>query len=239
MDTTVFIPERDTITELPPEVPWDSFFPWFAQNWAQGEHVTIIGPTGEGKTLLSTELVRIPKYVVAFGAKGRDTTLEKLEKERDYFRLRRWSADVSDKVVLWPEIKGAEFAKEQHRVFASAIDSIYRSGGWTVLIDEVSYFSEFLKLDNSMKFLLNQGRSSGLSVVGATQRPAFIPLAFYGMASHIFVFRDMDRHTAERVSEITGQDRRAVIQQMDSLEKHQFLYIHKHSRIKIRSKVEV
>lgn len=224
---------------MPPVVPWDSFYEWFARNWHQGEHVTIIGPTGEGKTLLSTELIRIPRFVVAFGTKGRDTTLERLIRDDGYYRLRTWTPDVSDHVVLWPPIKGAGQAREQQRIFQSAIDGIYRSGGWTVLLDEVSYMSDFLKLDTHLKFLLNQSRSSGISVVGATQRPAFIPLAFYDQASHYFVFKDEDSRNTDRLAEISGFHRRDAAAMIRGLEHHQFLYRHKHTGTIVRSKVEV
>jgi hypothetical protein len=59
-----------------------------------------------------------------------------------------------------------------------------------------------------LKFLLQQGRSAGISVVAMTQRPAFIPLAFYDQATHLFVWRDNDLRNRQRIGELAGNARR-------------------------------
>ena len=58
---------------LPPFVRFDRFMAdW---RWKQGEHVTTIGPTGSGKTVLNRELLRRRDFVVVLGVKNRDKEL--------------------------------------------------------------------------------------------------------------------------------------------------------------------
>lgn len=221
-------------------VPWEVFRRRFGMRWSQGEHVVIIGPTGQGKTELATRLLPIRSHVVVFGAKGRDTTLDQLL-TAGYERAGSWNGlqDVYDRIVLWPQIKGAEHWREQREVFADAMAAIYRSGGWCTVFDEVVYMARFLRLERELEFLLQQGRSAGISVMAMTQRPAFIPLAFYDQSSHVFVFKDPDTRNIQREAEFTGTDRRFFHGLVHSLKKHEFVYYNKDTGYMARSKVEV
>lgn len=230
-------PRRAAAVEVP-FVPWKQFREEFARQWVQGEHVTIIGPTGEGKTELAIRLLTLRRWVVVFGVKGRDKTLDQLIRA-GYLRLKEWCGDLADYVVLWPAIRGAEHWKEQRAVFAEAMGAIYRAGGWCVVFDEVTYMARFLRMERELEFLLQQGRSSGISVVAMTQRPAFIPLAFYDQQSHVIFFKDPDMRNIERIAEFTGQDRRQTRKLILSLRKHEFVYYNKSTGRTIRSMVEV
>src|SRR5437660_38183 len=60
------------------QVPWREFFTWFRRTWRQGEHVSLIGPTGSGKTTLGIHLIALRPYVTAFAVKPQDDTMHKL-----------------------------------------------------------------------------------------------------------------------------------------------------------------
>ena len=57
-------------------MPWEAeFLPYMKTHWKQGEHVCLVAPTGEGKTVFVTQLLgRLRRFVLIFDAKGDDTT---------------------------------------------------------------------------------------------------------------------------------------------------------------------
>lgn len=224
-----------------PIVEWRVFWHWFLGQWEQGEHVTMVGPTGWGKTTLAIEILQLRYYLVTFAVKGKDKTMERMIQELDLERQREWMPQTANRICLWPPINGAEanFRAEQRRVFLRAMNSIYRQGAWCTYFDEVVYLAETLRLEDELKFFLNQGRSSGISVVAATQRPAFIPLAFYDMATHLFLWKFNDHRNANRVAELTGTAYATVKREVMSLPKYEFIYINKDTGLRVRSTVEV
>ena len=222
-----------------PVVSWREFLRYFRGQWNQGEHVTMIGTTGSGKTTLLNQIIGLRHYVVIFGVKGRDDSMDKFIRQ-GFTRIQNWEMnEVSDYLVLWPKIRGYQHTDNQREVFRAAMDGIYRQGGWCCVFDEVSYLSDTLNMDRQLKFLLQQGRSSGISVVAMTQRPAFIPLAFYDQASHLFFWRDNDRRNLQRFGELAGNARHVVQHEVATLERREVLYLHKDSGYRVRTTVEV
>jgi type IV secretory pathway VirB4 component len=59
-------------------MPWETdFLPYMKTHWKQGEHVCLVAPTGEGKTVFETQLIgRLRRFVLIFDAKGDDATLD-------------------------------------------------------------------------------------------------------------------------------------------------------------------
>lgn len=205
-----------------PSVSWSDFKRQF--QWQQGEHVTLIGHTGSGKTETLIRLLPYRKYVAVFGTKGRDKTMDQLTRA-GYLRLKQWTGDLSNHVVLWPEISGIgpESRKYLRRVFLEAMNSIYNAGGWCLAIDEISFFSDMLGLEGELRFMLQQGRSSGISIIGGTQRPYYIPLSFYSQATHLFFWHESDRRNLERIGEISGHvDNRRIVREVQKLKGPKF-----------------
>lgn len=229
-------PDQD-ITPTP-FLPWADFLD-HAFDWEQGEHITCIGTTGSGKTTLMRQLLPRRRYVVVFGVKKRDETMDKYLKD-GYLRIKHWGHnEIADHLILWPDIRGANHTDKQRDVFTEAMDSIYRQGGWCVVSDETSYLSETLGMDKWIKFLLQQARSGGVSFVNMTQRPAFIPLACYDQATHLFVWRDNDRRNIQRFGELAGNARFVVEREVAELRRREVLYLHKDSGYRVRTIVEV
>jgi SpoVK/Ycf46/Vps4 family AAA+-type ATPase len=200
--------------------------------------MTMIGPTGCGKTTLATQVIGCRRYVVAFGVKARDDTMDILI-DAGYRRIQKWNGGVDNYIVLWPEIRTVESGDSQRRIFKEAIDAIFRQGGWTVFFDEVSYLSDFLKMDTALKMLLNQGRSSGITVVAGTQRPAWIPLAFYENATHLFIWRMNDQRNIRRVSEMFGNAGPIIAREIANLERREVLYLNTVDGTRMKTKVRL
>src|SRR5215831_13430605 len=64
-----------------PFVSWDILEPKLKREWKPGDHVTLIGPTGSGKTHMGLALAKICKYSLIIATKRRDPLLESLSKK--------------------------------------------------------------------------------------------------------------------------------------------------------------
>ena len=204
--------------------PWDEFLASF--KWKQGEHVTLLGPTGQGKTTLALEILPRRRYCIVFGTKAKDATLDRLIREQGYVKSEEWPPPPwAEKVILWPNMKDVHYRIEQQKVFYEALRDIYTSGGWAVYLDELRYVCDTLKLAPYVEVLWQQGRSLGISVIGGNQRPRFVPLNAYDQATHLFVWNFNDKENAKRLSEIVGVDEKEVTSIIRGLPKYDVLYI--------------
>jgi hypothetical protein len=113
----------------------------------------------------------------------------------------------------------------QREAIRSCLQDIYRSGGWAVFADEMTYIVNFLGLGPYCELLWQQGRSLNVSLVAATQRPKKIPLAAYDQATHLFLFRDSDDVNLKRFGEISGVNNREVRDAVPRLARHDVLYV--------------
>lgn len=186
----------------PARVSWADFLAQL--DWRQGEHVTLVGPTGTGKTTLALALLPRRRYTVAFGTKPRDDTLQQLV-SAGWHRIEQWPPYPDDRrVVLWPKFRTLGDVAKQRAAFAEALGAIFTAGSWCVFADETRYLVDPLRLTNSLRLLWLQGRSLGISLVCATQRPAWVPREAYDQATHLFFWRDNDRENLRRLRDIGG-----------------------------------
>jgi energy-coupling factor transporter ATP-binding protein EcfA2 len=208
-------------------VTWDEFVDSF--QWKQGEHVGMIGPTGSGKTTLALSLLPIRKYVCVFATKPRDTTLDSLVKDSGYKKIARWRTDLSPqnypRRILWPNARSLYAAGKQKRIFREGFELIYDQGNWCVYLDELWMMANFLQLGFEVKVYLQQARSLGISLVCATQRPAWVPLELYDQSSHLFFWRDNDERNLSRLSGISWLNADHVRATIANLDVHEVLYI--------------
>src|SRR5262245_63089463 len=60
-----------------PRVEWERWWHWFKGEWKQDEHISIIGPTGTGKSALAAKLLTIRSYTIWVITKPADDKLER------------------------------------------------------------------------------------------------------------------------------------------------------------------
>jgi DNA helicase HerA-like ATPase len=227
---------------LPPFVRFDRFIAdW---DWRQGEHVTTIGPTGSGKTVLNRHLLRRRDFVIVLGVKKKDRELYGAYEREGYELVRRFdpepppdAAQVRLLFVPQTDKHGTEGRQARARRFRQALNDIYDVGGWTVYADDVQYMADQLRLAPELEELWILGRSEGVSLVASSQEPVDIPLNAYGMATHLFLFRNDDLVRSRRMAELTGVNREVAQHTLLQLPDHEFLYINKRERVMLRSKV--
>lgn len=223
---------------------WDRF------NWNQGQHITLIGTTGCGKTTLELDLIPERDCVMFLGTKEEDETQADLGPLG--FRIARdlkdISLDLSSKWVVQPPSKKQESVKERkirhHEFYAEALQYCFRQTSWAVVIDEGRYICDYLQLKDEVQLLYLQGRSQYNSVVMGTQRPSWVPLEAFDAATHLFFWKDNDLRNIGRVSELAGLDRRSVqraVPKLESTEEEggQFLYYNTRTDAMMISKVEL
>jgi energy-coupling factor transporter ATP-binding protein EcfA2 len=224
---TVSIPER---------VNWNSFLE--LMDWKQGEHVTLLGHTGSGKTTLARSILSKRNHRLIFATKPRDESLD-LFKREGYKVSRVWPVDprIWSKVVFWPKIERPEDLITQQQEIGRCLGSVYRTGGWCLYFDEVRYITDTLGLRRPLELIWLQGRSLKLSVVAGTQRPAWIPLEAYSQATHLFIWRDRDETNLKRLQGIGSIDHRVLKGIVRELPLHDVLYVHTRSGQIIRTRV--
>jgi hypothetical protein len=225
--------------------PWSEFLSADFQ-WEQGEHVTLVGTTGQGKTTLETELVQLRNHCMFLGTKTDDDTQEELGPLG--FRIARnvkdISTEVSPKWVINPgglkkNEEVPEMKARQRPIYRQAIATAYHQGSWCLIIDEGRYICDYLGLKDEVTLAYLQGRSHNLSVVMGTQRPRFVPLESFDQATHLFFWKDNDLGNIDRISELAGLRRVQVKHIVPRLEQHQFLYVNSRTDLMVVSRVEI
>lgn len=220
-----------------PRVEW-SLFLREELRWLPGEHFALIGPTGQGKTTMELNLLPLHPYVTVFATKPRDETMDHLL-HSGYVKFERWhSVDPKQfpRRVLWPNAKSIDSTDTQSAVFHHAFGAIYREGGWTVALDELWYINNILKLGMDVKQYLLQARSLGISLLAATQRPAWIPLEVYDQSTHLMFWRDNDETNLNRISGIGWRSANLIRELVSGLERFQVLYINTRTGRMVRTR---
>lgn len=203
-----------------------------AMDWQQGEHVTIVGPTGSGKTEVIDRLLEVCTYWVFFGTKNNDPTQTAL-REHHAARVVRDPREIvpqaTTKYILRPgrpeNASVAQIKNHQRAVFRRALMTLYGQGNWTIIPDELRYLAEFLGLKDELTLQWLQGRSEGVSLICGTQRPKFVPLEAYSQATHLFFFRDVDMNNVARIAEIVSVHRTTILKTVPNLPVHDVLYV--------------
>lgn len=212
-------------------------------NFEQGEHVTVIGPTGTGKTTVLRAMSRVRERqggaLLLLGTKRIDSTLDRWARSASLTTIRDWPApwwrlnhaktpegvDWRHRLILRPPIRSADDLPIMSEVMGRALASVYADGGWTVCADELLIFCSMLGLSKPLELLWTQGRSAGVTVLGGMQRPVDVSRYSYTQASHLFFFATADRQDVQRMGGIGGLDMREVERVVTGLSGHDMLYL--------------
>lgn len=185
--------------------------------WEQGQHVCIVGQTGQGKTYLENELLQYRQYVLFLRSKSDKTQL-------DGFRVTKKTKDInlrqSTKWELYPTYE------EQYIEFKRALGMVWRTESWCVALDETFYLYDNLRLKSDIEKLLTQGRSLDISVVCGIQRPSRVSRFVLSEPYHYFFFQ-MEGRDAKLVGEVTTP---RIVPVVEQLRKHEFAYYDKGTR---------
>lgn len=243
--------ERDSarVAADVPFVPWREFLPEFMAAWPENskgkaEHVTIVGPTGQGKSVLCTSLLvergRVRgSSIVALVTKPRDRTMTALGKQPGWNIIRRWPPGYGqERVLFWPRFGDVRTVTARHaEVFRSVLEDIFHERNRIVYLDEAYYLSDDLGLKDLLTKFWQMGRSQNLILVAGTQRPVAVPRPMFSECSWFIAFRTADRDELRRVSEIGGVDNAHLREVMKGLQPHEFVVVQTRTGNMVRSKV--
>lgn len=223
---------------------------FMAEAWEYnpGEHVTIIGPTGRGKTTLGLELLKhsATKEMKAFVlvSKPRDDTMLKYAEKRV----------LLDTIVKVPGFKvienyppGQELMRKYRgyllkpyqsltdfdgddarmtREFRQCMRDCYASPKPRIVFaDEVAELQNNLGLKKECIRYWQRGRSARAALWACAQRSAFNAQDMYNAAEHLFLFNDPDKRNRERFAQIGGVNPDLVEEITNTLDRFQVLYI--------------
>jgi hypothetical protein len=231
-----------------PELAWSEFSPKFQSAWepndkGRAQHVTVVGPNGQGKStlckVLLLERVRLrDSSVVAIGTKPKDETLSSF----GWPIIREWPPGYGQyQVIYWPKYGDPRTVdRRQREAFIPVLAEIFTDGNRIVYLDEVARLSEDLNLDKQLRKFWQDGRANNVIVVAGTQRPVNVPRPMWSECSWFFAFRTRDRDELRRVSEIGGgTDTSAVADAIQALGPNEFICVQTRTGEMVRSKVEL
>lgn len=210
--------------------------------------------TGAGKTTLLRNLINTGRdFVVVFGTKARDDSLYKPLMSEGFKLVTKWTPwDWEDnkqrKVIFAPllnmshdatpkEVDEAEAA--QAEAFRTALVQIFMAGGWCCYFDEIRYLSDDLGLAREINRLYLQGRSLGITMVAATQRPRSVPLNVFAMATWFFIWKISDRDDRRRAAEFAGELAPLAFETSARIPKREFVCVNAVDELIVRSKVQL
>ena len=230
-------------------MPWDQFLAHMAGRWHPGQHVCMIGPTGEGKSTFAGGLLGLRKYVLALDPKGEDETLSATGFERVYrvpteitlsdrvrrtTHARQWDrihqriAEGGDaRLIVGSATRTAEEDARNQHLMREAIRYCRQATGWTLYVDEYELLSSqrMYNLGPPIERMLNTARTLGTSVVTSYQAPAWVSHHSSRQARFMVTWATGDRDMIRKMANSMGRDWRQVAAAIDELPKFHALVI--------------
>lgn len=214
-------------------VPWETFQGFFADAWEPGQHVALIGPTGEGKSTFAMGILKLRKYVVSLDAKGNDSTLSKA----GFLRIGQWpppshvldgiAAGEPARLIVGFDIRTPADFTSLKNLMAKVLDATYAERGWTIHIDELQLVADrkMMNLGPLVEKHLVSARDKKISVVTCYQAPSWVPWAASRQARWIVLWPTRDVNMVKKLAEATGRDAKLLLRAVQSLPQYHCLIV--------------
>lgn len=216
-------------------VEWDTFVRWLKDEWAPGQHVALIGPTGEGKSTFAVGMLKLRKWVLALDPKGHDETLA----ASGFTRIMSWPPpgpirdDIAEgkpaRLIVGGSIRTDEDKKDLVRLMHKTVSGVRAEGGWTVYADEFQLLADqrMYGLAKPVEEMLVAARSKGVSVITSFQAPAWVPKAATRQATFCMIWPTRDVNMIKAVAESMGRTWQEIVAAVRELPSYHVLVIPK------------
>lgn len=184
-----------------------------------GEHITVLGATGTGKTVLNKELIRrfilategfMPVYILDTKC---PVSAPGMSDFKEFFQKDVGIRHTGNKIPKPIKPKGKNFVQVwtpeedilEH--YDEYFKSIYQAGSpAVVVVDELSSVStnrgDITRYHN---ILMKQGRGLSISSINLSQSPSFIGQSIVRQAMHVFRFRLNDSYDSKKLNGVMGK----------------------------------
>lgn len=240
--STRSLPGRPESIDTPPErVEWARLGPEFIARWGRPngrdmpEHLEILGPNGSGKTYFQDVILMMrarmrQSSIVVLSTKKADDTLAGLRYPdgKPWVTIKKWPPPYGkDQVIYAARMTGfGQPERDRQRAeVLSLFNEIYVPQTNRILVlDEIGYLQQELKLGSHLNTMYREGRSLGLTLVANTQRPVGTTRYMHSESPWKIAFRPEDEDDAKRVAEILG-NRRKWLPVLMQLRAHRFEFL--------------
>lgn len=239
-----------------PFVEWPWLYSYLGREFHQGDHVTIVGTTGTGKTHLALAVAEIRGYVILIACKPDDPLI------KDAVAHGYWlnptdklevpyvdNRPLHRRVIYWPRLSESERRKiPQHLILqtekrhqrprvGAAIGYVRNNKHWCIVVDEGTWVCKSLRLQGDIDDALIQFRTLNASLIILGQRPSWMGQFVMSQPTHLFLFQTSHAEDRKSLGDISGVDTQIVRELVGRLDhqRHEFLYINTNTRQMFRS----
>lgn len=206
-------------------VPWGVYLAWIHDVWFPGQHMSLIGPTGEGKTTFAVGVLQQRKWVIALDPKGEDETLEESGFHRvTQFPLPRKLANAVAneepvRLIIGGSARSDQEEADLRQLMRQYVAMVRQQGGWTLYCDEFQILADLrmFGMGKQIEQLLIAARKEKTSVVTAFQAPAWVPKAATRQATIAVLWPTRDEDMIKSVATSMGRNRQELLEVVHEL----------------------
>lgn len=206
-------------------IPRKEFLAAFGQDYCEGQHLTLLGPTGRGKSRLCyqclAQVIRPdhPVYSLHGKVRGRDPVVMSVAKKLHLRMVEDLPSSTRQKLdakrhyngyLIAPLVKPTNVADETQKLqtsFGRAISQNYRTVKHKTIthINEAHQVQAELRLKEEVEAPLMRGGPDN-AVWQEAQRGRYLSYHTYSAPEHIFIFYDDDADNRKRYADLGVMD---------------------------------